>query len=244
VAERAKGVPIVGTATRRVILLSTVALFSIVLIPRAAAQIPDPSDVQDTADDTTQGAQDAVDDVQDTADDTTQGVQDAVDDAQDTADDTTQGAQDAVDDAGSTASDAQQDVQEAVGDTAESAADKAGSAVPGSSEENARRTVKQLSGTKSSTTASDHGYSPADLAELVAGGQSIEGTTDTSADEGSDRSGPLERVWDFFGLPLTGAELLAVVAVGVMFISAGIVLWRRARSRTVGGPGDGAVRHT
>jgi hypothetical protein len=221
--EVKRGCPIVGTATRRMILVGTVALFSMLLVPRAIAQIPNPDDVGDAADSATQGAQDAVDDVQDTADDATQGAQDAVDDVQDTADNATQGAQTTVEDT----------------------ADDAGSAVPGSSGANARGTVKQLSaGERPSTTASDEEGAPADLAALVVAGQSIEGTIDASVDAGSSRSGPLDRAWDFLGLPMTGAELLAVVAVGVMFISAGAVLWRRARSRAVGGPGDGAIRHT
>jgi gas vesicle protein len=250
--EVKRGCPIVGTATRRIILVGSVALFSILLVPPATAQIPNLKDVQDTADDATQGAQDAVDDVQDTADDATQGAQDAVDDVQDTADDATQGAQSSVDDvedtvdsAGNTATGAQQDVEDAVGDTADSAADKASGAVPGSSTENARSAAEQLSGGKRpSTTESDEDDSPADLAELVAAGNSIEGTIDASVDTGSRESGPLERAWDFLGLPLTGAELLAIVAVGLTFISAGAVLWRRARSRTVGGPGDSPVRQT
>jgi gas vesicle protein len=245
-------VTLVGTATRRMILVGTVALFSLLFAPRVAAQIPNPNDVQDTADDATQGAQDAVDDVQDTADNATQGAQDAVDDAQDTADNATQGAegtvggvQDTVDDAGGTATGAQQDVQDAVDDTGETAADKASSVIPGSSKKKAQSAAKQLfGGGKSSTAASDRDDTPADLAELVAAGQSIEGTIDASVDTGSGERGPLEQAWDFLGLPLTGAELLAIVAVGVMFISAGAVLWRRARSRTVGGPSDGAVRHT
>jgi hypothetical protein len=257
----------VGTATRRMILVGTVALFSLLTIPRVAAQIPNPGDVQDTADDATQGAQDAVDDVQDTADDATQGAQDAVDDVQDTADDATQGTQDAVDDVQDTADDATQgaqgavddtandatqgaqgavdDVQDTVGNTAAGAADKASSAVTGSSKKKQRSVAKQRSGgERSATTASDKDASSADLAELIAAGHSIEGTIDASLNTGSDERGPLERAWDFLGLPMTGAELLAVVGVGVLFISAGAVLWKRARSRTLGGQRDGAIPDT
>jgi hypothetical protein len=198
------------------ILVGTVALFSLLTIPRVAAQIPNPGDVQDTADDATQGAQDAVDDVQDTADDATQGTQDAVDDVQDTVDNTAAGA-----------------------------ADKASSAVTGSSKKKPRSVAKQRSGgERSATTASDKDASSADLAELIAAGHSIEGTIDASLDTGSDERGPLERAWDFLGLPMTGAELLAVVGVGVLFISAGAVLWKRARSRTLGGQRDGAIPDT
>ncbi|MDQ4028389.1 MAG: hypothetical protein M3214_10130, partial [Actinomycetota bacterium] len=149
-----------GTATRRIILVGTVALFSLLFAPRLAAQIPNPNDVQDTADNATQGAQDAVDDVQDTADNATQGAQGTVGDAQDT-----------VDGAGGTATGAQQDVQDAVDDTGETAADKASGAIPGSSKKNARSAAKQLfGGGKSSTAASDREDAPADLADLVAAG--------------------------------------------------------------------------
>ncbi len=207
---------------RRMIAAGVFALLLALVVAPASAQVPGTGDVQDTANNAQQTTQDAVNDVQDTANDAQQTTQDAVNDVQDTAGDAAGAAQD-------TANDAQGSVQGAVNEaqgTAEGAASDLTSSGP--------------RGATSSDRGSNQDDAPDDLSDLVGAGHSIEGTFEASVDATPNR----DDTWEIFGWPVTGAELLAVAGVGLLFISAGAVLWRRARSRPAARRRERPVPHT
>jgi hypothetical protein len=210
---------------RRIIAAGVFALLVGLVVAPASAQVPGTGDVQDTANDAQQTTQDAVNDVQDTANDAQQTTQDAVNDVQDTAGDAAGAAQD-------TANDAQGSVQGAV--------DEAQGTAQGAASDLTNSGAGGPSGGATSRHRANQDGAPDDLSDLVAGGHSIEGTFEASVDATPNR----DDTWEIFGWPVTGAELLAVAGVGLLFISAGAVLWRKARSRPAARRRERPVPHT
>jgi cytoskeletal protein RodZ len=196
--------------TRQIALVSAIALLLTALVCPASAQVQGVQDTQDTVDDVQDATQDTVDDAQDATQDTVDDVQDAT---QDTVDDAQDATQDTVDDAQDATQDTVDDVQGTAGQAAERAKrTKADQKKVGDLQDPPKNDVD-------------------DLSELIAEGESIGGTFQAKDEAEPSQTSPLDRVGEMLGLPITGMELLAMVAIGVTLAIVGVALWRLGRRR-------------
>jgi hypothetical protein len=147
-----------------------------------------------------------------------QGVQDT----QDTVDDAQDATQDTVDDAQDATQDTVDDAQDATQDTVDDAQDTADQAV-----ERAKRTKADQK--KLADPQDPPKDDVDDLSELIAEGESIGGTFQAKDEAEPSQTGPLDRVGEMLGLPITGMELLAMVAIGITLAIVGVALWRLGR---------------
>jgi ABC-type Fe3+-siderophore transport system permease subunit len=131
--------------------------------------------------------------------------------------------QDTVDDAQDATQDTVDDAQDATQDTVDDAQGTAGQAVDRAKKTKAdHKKVGALQGDPSEGDEDD-------LSELIDEGQSIGGTFQAEDEPEPRQTSPLDRVREMFDLPITGLELLLMVAIGVALAIVGVALWRLAR---------------
>ena len=115
------------------------------------------------------------------------------------------------------------DAQDATQDTVDDAQGTAGQAVDRAKKTKAdHKKVGALQGDPSEGDEDD-------LSELIDEGQSIGGTFQAEDEPEPRQTSPLDRVREMFDLPITGLELLLMVAIGVALAIVGVALWRLAR---------------
>jgi hypothetical protein len=190
--------------------------------------------VDDTVDDTKQTVNDTVDDTKQTVNDTTGGggqtVNDTTNDAGQTVNDTTGDAQQTVEDTTGGAVDAAGDAGETVGDAGAGLTGGKTSAARTSGSTAGKRAGKERAGEKRSRTRDARTQEPrgdgaALLRNIVSSGNLIAGPAPSKPLPAL----PEAKADTGLSLPLTGTQLMVALAITLVLMGGGALLWSGAR---------------